>query len=70
MVDTSGLRNVIRIDRENKTVLVEPNVPMDAPVGATMKHGLVPPVVTEFPGITGELFLKQSLPFCFWFLAF
>jgi hypothetical protein len=69
MVDTSRLRNVIRIDREKKTVLVEPNVPMDALVEATMKYDLVPPVVMEFPGITGELFLEQRLHFCFRFLA-
>lgn len=32
--------------------MVEPNVSMDRLVEATMKHGLVPPVVMEFPGIT------------------
>lgn len=31
---------------------VEPNVPMDRLVEATLKYGLVPPVVMEFPGIT------------------
>lgn len=34
------------------TALVEPNVPMDDLVNATLKHDLVPPVVMEFPGIT------------------
>ncbi|KAI9731036.1 MAG: hypothetical protein M1834_005499 [Cirrosporium novae-zelandiae] len=52
MVDTSLLSNVLKIDTQARTALVEPNVPMDRLVEATMKHGLVPPVVMEFPGIT------------------
>jgi FAD/FMN-containing dehydrogenase len=52
LVDTSGLSNVLVVDVEAKTCLVEPNVPMDRLVEATLKHGLVPPVVMEFPGIT------------------
>lgn len=52
MVDVSSLRNVIKVDRDARTALVEPNVPMDALVHATLKCGLVPPVVMEFPGIT------------------
>lgn len=52
VVDISSLRNVISIDRADKTALVEPNVPMDRLVEATLPHGLVPPVVMEFPGIT------------------
>lgn len=52
MVDVSSLRNVIKVDQGTRTALVEPNVPMDALVDATLKHGLVPPVVMEFPGIT------------------
>lgn len=52
MVDTSGLSNVLKVDTKNMTALVEPNVPMDMLVEATLKHGLVPPVVMEFPGIT------------------
>lgn len=52
MVDTSRLDNILKVDKENKTALVEPNVPMDALVEATLKHGLIPPVVMEFPGIT------------------
>ncbi|KAG9233684.1 hypothetical protein BJ875DRAFT_505233 [Amylocarpus encephaloides] len=39
-------------ERERMTALVEPNVPMDALVQATLRHGLVPPVVMEFAGIT------------------
>lgn len=52
LVDTSGLNHVLAVDTVRKTCLVEPNVPMDRLVEATMKHGLVPPVVMEFPGIT------------------
>ncbi|KAL4986702.1 hypothetical protein BDW68DRAFT_197855 [Aspergillus falconensis] len=51
-VDISDLRNVLRVDPVTRTALVEPNVPMDRLVEATLKHGLVPPVVMEFPGIT------------------
>jgi delta24-sterol reductase len=52
LVDTSTLSNVLYVDIDKKTCLVEPNVPMDRLVEATLKHGLVPPVVMEFPGIT------------------
>lgn len=52
IVDVSPLNHVLSIDIERKTALVEPNVPMDALVRETMKFGLVPPVVMEFPGIT------------------
>jgi delta24-sterol reductase len=52
MIDTSQLNHVLKIDTTTKTALVEPNVPMDDLVEATLKHGLVPPVVMEFPGIT------------------
>jgi len=46
------LSHVLKVDVERKTCLVEPNVPMDRLVEATLKYGLVPPVVMEFPGIT------------------
>lgn len=51
-VDISTLRNVLAVDQVKRTVLVEPNVAMDSLVEATLPHGLVPPVVMEFPGIT------------------
>lgn len=51
-VDTSKLNRILAIDVENMTALVEPNVPMDALVVATVVKGLVPLVVMEFPGIT------------------
>ncbi|RMD39323.1 hypothetical protein DV735_g5809, partial [Chaetothyriales sp. CBS 134920] len=51
-VDTSSLTRVLEVDKARKTALVEPNVPMDALVAATVRAGLVPLVVMEFPGIT------------------
>ncbi|KAL9087252.1 MAG: hypothetical protein Q9165_006746 [Trypethelium subeluteriae] len=50
-VDTSELSNVVHIDTEARIAIVEPNVPMDRLVEATLEHGLVPPVVMDFPGI-------------------
>ncbi|KAK7518781.1 hypothetical protein IWZ03DRAFT_393616 [Phyllosticta citriasiana] len=52
VIDLSGLDRVLKVDVESKTALVEPNVPMDRLVEETLKYGLVPPVVMEFPGIT------------------
>jgi len=52
MIDTSQLTHILNIDTDTKTALVEPNVPMDRLVEATLRHGLIPPVVMEFPGIT------------------
>ncbi|KAI1805290.1 hypothetical protein F4811DRAFT_515761 [Daldinia bambusicola] len=52
VVDISGLREVLSVDAAARTALVEPNVPMDRLVESTLPHGLVPPVVMEFPGIT------------------
>ncbi|KUJ07806.1 FAD binding domain protein [Mollisia scopiformis] len=51
-VDTSKLNHVLSINKEDKMASVEPNVPMDALLQATLEHGLVPLVVMEFPGIT------------------
>lgn len=52
VVDTSKLNHVVSVDEDAMTALVEPNVPMDRLVEETLKYGLVPPVVMEFPGIT------------------
>lgn len=52
MVNISHLSHVLKVDRETKTALVEPNVRMDQLVRTTLEHGLIPPVVMEFPGIT------------------
>ncbi|KAI1158092.1 hypothetical protein F5B18DRAFT_642505 [Nemania serpens] len=51
-VDISALKNVLEVDTTRRVALVEPNVPMDKLVESTLRHGLVPPVVMEFPGIT------------------
>lgn len=51
-VDVSRLDRVIEINTNEQYILVEPNVPMDKLVEATLKHRLVSPVVMEFPGIT------------------
>ncbi len=52
VIDVSRLNRIIEIRAGEKAVLVEPNVPMDRLVEATLAKGLVPPVVMEFPGIT------------------
>jgi delta24-sterol reductase len=51
-VDVSKLDRVLRVDVSRRLILVEPNVPMDKLVQASLQHGLVPAVITEFPGIT------------------
>ncbi|TKA43972.1 hypothetical protein B0A49_13282 [Cryomyces minteri] len=52
VIDTSKLKHILVVDTVAKAVLVEPSVPMDSLVEATLQYGLVPPVVMEFPGIT------------------
>jgi FAD/FMN-containing dehydrogenase len=52
VVDISHLCHVLKVDTHARTALVEPNVPMDRLVETTLKYGLIPPVVMEFPGIT------------------
>ncbi|XEV02886.1 hypothetical protein FSHL1_008173 [Fusarium sambucinum] len=52
IVDIGMLCQVISVDAGKSTCLVEPNVPMDRLVEATIPYGLIPPVVMEFPGIT------------------
>lgn len=52
IVDTSSLSNIFSIDKENSCAIVEPNVAMGQLVEETLKSGLVPPVIPEFPGIT------------------
>ncbi|KAF3358768.1 Cell division control protein 42-like protein [Verticillium dahliae VDG1] len=51
-VDISALNNVLEVNKARRIALVEPNVPMDRLVENTLRHGLIPPVVMEFPGIT------------------
>ncbi|KAK2737925.1 hypothetical protein FQN55_000829 [Onygenales sp. PD_40] len=52
LVDTSRLNRILHVDKHARTALVEPKVSMDQLVAATLPHGLIPPVVMEFPGIT------------------
>jgi delta24-sterol reductase len=52
MIDVSSMNGVLSIDTRNHTAIVEPNVPMDVLAKATLAHGLLPPIVMEFPGIT------------------
>lgn len=52
MLDASDLDQVLTVDTKRKVAVVEPNVPMDKLIAATLKYGLVPPVIPEFPGIT------------------
>ncbi len=52
MLDVSHLNRIITVDTDRKVAVVEPNVPMDILLNETLKYGLLPPVITEFPGIT------------------
>ncbi|KAF2114995.1 24-dehydrocholesterol reductase-like protein precursor [Lophiotrema nucula] len=51
-LNIAHLNNIISVDKYSKSAIVEPNVPLDKLVPATLKQGLLPPVVMEFPGIT------------------
>lgn len=51
-VDVSRLDRVIEINTKEQYILIEPNIPMDRLVEATLPYRLVPPVIPEFPGIT------------------
>src|ERR1700748_127230 len=52
MVDISDMNRVLSIDTNKRVAIAGPNVSMDKLVDATLRHGLIPPVVPEFPGIT------------------
>lgn len=52
MLDTTKLSHVIEVNETDRYVLVEPSVELDALVDETLKYGLIPPVVMEFPGIS------------------
>lgn len=51
IISTAHLTN-LEVNPEKNVAVVEPNVPMDKLVQATLPHGLIPLVVMEFPGIT------------------
>lgn len=63
IVDTSSLDKVLLVDEDEHTALVEPNVSMEKLVGETLRKGLVPPVVMEFPGITAGVFILYFILF-------
>jgi delta24-sterol reductase len=52
IIDVSSLNHVLEVNASDKTIVVEPNVPMDKLVEATLAHGLLPKVVMELPNIT------------------
>jgi len=51
-IDISKFNRVVSLNEKELYILVEPNVPMDKLIEETLRYGLVPPVVPEFPGIT------------------
>lgn len=51
-IDTSQMNHVVGLDAEKKIISVEPKVSMEQLVDATLRVGLLPPVVMEFPEIT------------------
>jgi len=52
LLDIRKLNKIISVDIKKQTAIVEPNVPMDLLLKETLKEGLIPQVVMEFPGIT------------------
>lgn len=51
-LELGKLNEIIQIDTERKTALVEPRVTMEQLVKAALLYGLIPPVIPEFKGIT------------------
>jgi delta24-sterol reductase len=51
-VDISMLNDILEINTKKRYALIEANVPLDKLLDATLAFGLMPPVVSEFPGIT------------------
>ncbi len=51
-IDMSEFNQVLEVNETSLTALAEPNVPMDKLVKEILRHGLIPEVVMEFPGIT------------------
>ncbi|KAF2825433.1 FAD-binding domain-containing protein [Ophiobolus disseminans] len=51
-VDITALFNVLEVDGQRMIATVEANLPMDKLVRATLAHGMIPPIVMEFSGIT------------------
>jgi delta24-sterol reductase len=51
-VDVSSLTAVLEINKHDRYVVIEPSITMDALVAVVLPYGLMPAVVSEFPGIT------------------
>lgn len=51
-INFSQFREVILVDPEKKTALIEPRVSMETLLASTLPFGLVPAVLPEFKGIT------------------
>ncbi len=51
-IDISGLNNILEVNTSKRFVLAEPNVSLEELVDTTLKEGLLPPVISEFPAIT------------------
>ena len=51
-LNIKNLKNVLAISKEERFIIVEPGVSMEKLVDYTLPHGLIPPVVPEFKGIT------------------
>ena len=51
-LDCSALNQVIELNIEKRRIVVEPRVTMKELVNATLPHGLMPPIIPEFKGIT------------------
>jgi delta24-sterol reductase len=52
VVHTTDLQNILDINKSSRFAMVEPNVSMEKLVSETLKHGLMPPVVPMFSGLT------------------
>lgn len=52
ILDISDLNQILSVNKRQRFVLTESNVPMDRLINETLKFNLIPPVVMEFPGIT------------------
>ncbi|KAF2703935.1 FAD-binding domain-containing protein [Pleomassaria siparia CBS 279.74] len=51
-LNIAHLNHILSISPEHNITVVEPNVSLDVLLSETLKQGLMPPVVMEFPGIT------------------
>ena len=52
VIHTSHLHHILDVNKSSRFALVEPNVSMEKLLEETLKHGLMPPVVPSFPGVT------------------